>query len=145
MLLSLTKIATVTHYLARVNSSNADVCTAEDELKALADELKKMVERKQDILGGKIKRGRARTKTAKTLDGDTSKLDNIMDEIVEAKCKQKDLKLAVKSAKEIASNISDEYDDWKSRFPARTKEELFEHGKSILVPVGTYYKKTIPG
>ena len=42
---------------------------------------------------------------------------------------------------EIASNISDECDDWKSRFPARTKEELFKHGKSILEPVGTYYKK----
>ena len=71
------------------------------------------------------------------------KLDKVLDDIVEAKCSMKDLKIAVaeKEATESAKAVVDSYEDWKKKFPAHSKEELMAHGKGILRPVGDYYNK----
>ena len=71
------------------------------------------------------------------------KLDKVLDDIVEAKCSMKDLKIAEKEATESAKAVVDSYyeQDWKKKFPARSKEELMAHDKGILKPVGDYYNK----
>ena len=62
-----------------------------------------------------------------------------MDEIVNTKCAMKDLKISEKS-KDSSKKVIDSYEEWKKKYPARTKEALMEHGKSVLQPVGRYYK-----
>ena len=54
-------------------------------------------------------------------------------------CHEK-IKNSEKSAKDSSKKVIDSYDEWKKNYPARTKEALMEHGKSILQPVGHYYK-----
>ena len=47
----------------------------------------------------------------------------MLDDIVEAKCSMKDLKIAEKEATESAKAVVDSYEDWKKKkekFPARS-------------------------
>ena len=70
------------------------------------------------------------------------KLNKVLNGVVEAKCSMKDLKIAEKEATaESAKAVVDSYEDWKTKFPAHSKEELMAHGKGILKPVGDYYNK----
>ena len=49
------------------------------------------------------------------------------------------LKTAEKKAKYLAGEVVASYEDWKKKFPHRTKPALMGHGKDILLPVGRYY------
>ena len=55
--------------------------------------------------------------------------------------KQKSLKAAEKEAKDQEGKVVALYEEWKKKFPHRTKTDLMEHGKDILQPVGRYYNK----
>ena len=37
--------------------------------------------------------------------------------------------------------VVESYNEWKSKFPARSNEALMAHGKKVLEPVGNYYKQ----
>jgi len=65
------------------------------------------------------------------MEDNDDKLDKIIDEIVEAMCKQKGLKIAERHAKETAEEVLQTYNDWKNKYPARSNEALADHAKEI--------------
>ena len=67
---------------------------------------------------------------------DNDQLDGLLNEIVEAKIKQKELEAAQKVAKDDADEAAAEYEEWKKNYPYCTNVALMEHGKHILRPVG---------
>ena len=87
--------------------------------------------------GGTSSRGRVHLATERTRDN--NQLDNVLEQIVEARVREKGLKAAEKAAKDTLAKVVKAYDDWKSQYPHRTKTELMDHGKNILKPVGQYY------
>ena len=128
-------------FLAKVDSAEKVVSDSTDALKQVQSELKRLGDMKQDIQGGKSSRGRARTKTTKTMGDSEDQLEIILNKIVETRCKQKDLKLAEKESKDAAASVIKTHNEWKTEFPWRNKESLMQYGKKVLEPVGEYYKQ----
>eukprot|EP00956_Cyclotella_meneghiniana_P022385 scaffold42336_cov60-Cyclotella_meneghiniana.AAC.1 len=52
----------------------------------------------------------------------------------EAKAKEKDITNKLKE-------IQKSFKEWKSKYPSRTRADLYDHGKSVLGPSEEYYKK----
>ena len=48
---------------------------------------------------------------------------------------------ARKEALELEKKRAKEYEDWKKKFPYRTKEQLLEYGKVLLHSATEYYNK----
>ena len=76
-------------FLSNVERENATLTAASNAVNDMKSELKRLDDAKRQLLGGTSSRGRARTKTAKTMEDDGGKLDGLMDEIVNAKCTMK--------------------------------------------------------
>jgi hypothetical protein len=65
----------------------------------------------------------------------------MLEELVEARVQQRNSKAGEKKAKDLAGKVVASYEDWKKKFPHRTKPALMGHGKDKLLPVGQYYRK----
>jgi len=124
-------------YTAKVAAANAAVESASGKVAEMVDELKRLNEMKKQVQGGTSSRGRVRQATERTRDN--NQLDNVLEQIVEARLKEKSLMSNEKAAKDALAKVVKAYDDWKKQYPHRTKIELMDHGKNILKPVGQYY------
>ena len=126
-------------YIGRVQKADTVVTMAGRKVAATQAELTRLNDLKTQVQGGTSSRGRMRTATVHNRDND--QLDRILEELVEARVQQRNSKAEEKKAKDLAGKVVASYEDWKKKFPHRTKPALMGHGKDKLLPVGQYYHK----
>ena len=64
-----------------------------------------------------------------------------MDQLVNAKFSLREAKAKEKDLTNKLKEIQKSFKEWKPKYPSRTRDDLYDHGKSVLGPSGEYYKK----